>query len=555
MYSKWWHQSVVYQIYPRSFYDSNNDGVGDLRGVIEKLDYFKELGIDVIWLSPVYKSPMDDNGYDISDYKGIAEQFGSMEDMDVLIQEADKIGIKIVMDLVINHTSDEHAWFMESKSSRENPKRDWYIWRDGKENGEPPNNLRSIFGGACWEYDETTQQYFFHSFSKRQPDLNWENPDVRNELYKMVNWWLDKGIGGFRVDAITFIKKPDEFKDLPADAYDGRVLVKPNHPGIGKYLSELNQETFSKYDIFTVAEAPGVTLDELPTFVGEDGYFDMLIQFDHVDLDLGEEGKWYKPKKWDLIDFKKAISNNQKAIQDNGWTALYLENHDQPRSIDRFIPEEDRGPAAGKMLATLYFFLKGTPFIYQGQEIGMTNVKYSSISEYDDIASIDQYQSALEEGYTEQEALSYIHKRSRDNSRTPMQWNDQINGGFTKGEPWLKTNSNYSFVNVNNNLKDTQSLFYYYKKLINLRKNSSYADIFTYGEFKEVMEEHPQVFAYTRTLQDKEVLVVASFSNEEVSIPLEKEARGVIISNYEDSTENLRSFILRPYESVVYDIK
>lgn len=558
MQKKWWQKSVVYQIYPKSFYDSNNDGIGDLKGVIQKLDYLKELGIDVIWLSPVYQSPMDDNGYDISDYQAIAEEFGSMEDMESLIEEANNRGIKIIMDLVVNHTSDEHQWFLESKSNVNHPKRDWYIWRDGKEEGTPPNNWRSIFGGSCWEYEEKTDQYFLHVFSKKQPDLNWENPKVRDAVYNMIKWWLDKGIGGFRVDAITFIKKQQDYTDIATNSIDGLGPISEaslNQKGIDQFLTELNEKAFSPYDILTVAEAPGVSIEDLPKYVGENGYFSMLFEFDHVDLDLTEDGKWYPLKDWTLLDFKAAISKSQNLFNEKGWGALYLENHDQPRSLNKFIKPEDIGPIPAKMLATVYFLLKGTPFIYQGQEIAMTNVKYPSIEEYNDIASIDQYHSALKEGYSIKEALEAVWRRSRDNARTPMQWNSAINGGFTKGEPWLKVNPNSNTVNVENSLINDDSVLYFYKELIRLRKDSEYSDVIIYGNYQSILEENPQVIAYTRELESNKILVIVNFDGNEVNVDVDLKAIKVILSNYENVSTDLNSLTLRPYEAVVYQIK
>ncbi|AXI30687.1 glucohydrolase [Priestia megaterium] len=547
---QWWKEAVVYQIYPKSFYDSNGDGIGDLKGVIQKLDYLKELGIDVIWLSPVYQSPMDDNGYDISDYQAIAEEFGSMEDMDLLIHEAKKREIKIIMDLVVNHTSDEHEWFLESKNDVNHPKRDWYIWRNGKEDGTPPNNWKSIFGGSCWEYDEQTGQYYLHAFSKKQPDLNWENPDLRHAVYKMVTWWLDKGISGFRVDAITFIKKRQDF----ADSHDGMNVIETNQQGIHEFLSELSKEAFTSHDILTVAEAPGVSHKELPIYAGEDGHFSMLFEFDHVDLDVGKEGKWYEPYNWNLLDFKKAISDSQTFYNNTGWGALYLENHDQPRSLNKFIKPEDIGPISAKMLATVYFLLKGTPFIYQGQEIGMTNVEYPSIEHYNDLASIDQYHSALKEGFSKEEALAAIWRRSRDNSRTPMQWNHSEYAGFSQGTPWLEINSNYSSINVENALKDRNSLFYFYKKLISLRKSSPYSDVIAFGKYEDMFKDSLQIMAYTRELNDKKIAVIANFDNKELTLNLDFNMKKVILSNYEHLELQLNQIKLRPYESIICEI-
>jgi oligo-1,6-glucosidase/alpha-glucosidase len=555
---KWWKKSVVYQIYPKSFYDSNNDGVGDLKGVIQKLDYLKELGIDVIWLSPVYKSPMDDNGYDISDYQAIAEEFGSMEDMEQLISDAAKRGIKIIMDLVVNHTSDEHSWFLKSKRERNHPKRDWYIWRNGKADGTPPNNWRSIFGGSSWEYDEQTNQIYIQVFSKTHPDVNWENPEVRDAVYNMIRWWLDKGISGFRVDAITFIKKRQDFGDVKIDSNDNMGPISEaslNQDGIHPFLSELNEKAFAPYDILTVAEAPGVSPKDLPKYVGENGYFSMLFEFDHVDLDIGKEGKWYKPNNWNLLQFKEAITTSQNIYNEVGWGALYLENHDQPRCLNKFIKQNDIGLIPAKMLATVYFFLKGTPFIYQGQEIGMTNVAYSSIDEYNDLASIDQYHSALREGYSKEKALAAVWKRSRDNARTPMQWDDSKNAGFTKSKPWLKVNTNYPSINVENSLKNNDSLFYSYKELIRLRKNSEYSDVIVFGKYQTLLESHPQIMAYTRELNDQKIVIIANFEGKEVTVGLNLNVKKVILSNYKSVSTKLNNFTLRPYEAIVYEIE
>lgn len=554
---KWWDKSVVYQVYPKSFYDTNNDGIGDLKGIISKLDYLQYLGIDVIWLCPIYKSPMADNGYDIEDYYNIESQFGSMEDMDNLIEEANKRNIKIMMDLVINHTSHKHEWFIESRSSKDNPKRDFYIWKDPKEDGSAPNNWESIFGGSAWEYDSTTNQYYLHVFAKEQPDLNWENKQVRQQLYEMINYWLDKGIGGFRVDAITFIKKGNDFKDL--ESQDNKELVNIcgaclNQEGIENFLAELKEETFSKYDILTVAEAPGVSKERLNEYTGEKGFFDLLFEFEHVDLDIAKDGKWYKDTKWILLDFKRAISKSQEIYNDIGFGALYLENHDQPRSLSKFIKEEDISPISAKMLALSYFFLKGIPFIYQGQEIGMTNVKFQSIDDYDDIASIDQYNRAIKEGLSKEEALACVHKRSRDNTRTPMQWNDSENAGFTKGKPWLNVNENYKEINIENNIGSKDSLLNFYKKLIQLRKDSIYSDVLVYGKYVEAIKEDRNIFTYIREYEDKKLLVICNFSNENINLDLNYNIKDVVISNYEHIKIFDKSIKLEPYEAVVLDI-
>lgn len=552
---KWWHKSVIYQIYPRSFYDTNGDGIGDIKGMIEKLDYLEFLGIDMIWICPIYPSPMDDNGYDISDYYNISDTYGSFRDFEQLVEEADRRGIKIMMDLVINHTSDEHQWFIESKKDINNPKRDWYIWKEPKADGSPPNNWRSIFGGSAWEYDEHTNQYYLHTFSKKQPDLNWENEEVRNCLYDMVNWWIEKGVSGFRVDAITFIKKGELTKDLPSVDSDGRSNISNsclNRKGIEIFLQELKMKTFSNYDIVTVAEAPGVSPENMSSYIGETGHFDMLFEFGHVDLDLDKEGKWYEPKEWNLLELKKAINDSQELLNKAGWGALYIENHDHPRSLNKYlgnVPEENHKKAA-KMLATFYFLLKGTPFIFQGQEIGMTNVRYTSIDDYDDLASIDQYHSAIAEGYSKEVALESVWRRSRDNSRTPMQWSATEQAGFTEGTPWLKVNENYKVINVKQDLEDETSIFQYYKKLIELRKHSELSEIIIYGDYEPLLQENENVLAYRRNFQGKTISVIVNFTNKEVSI--EGSFENVYLSNYADNSKGfLTNYKLRAYEAIV----
>jgi oligo-1,6-glucosidase/alpha-glucosidase len=500
---------------------------------------------------------MDDNGYDIMDYYDIDKQFGSMEDMDNLIKEGNKRNIKIMMDLVINHTSDEHDWFIESRSSRNNLKRDFYIWKDPKPDGSAPNNWKSIFGGSAWEYDYNTKQYYLHVFSKKQPDLNWENEKVRQKLYDMVNYWLDKGLGGFRVDAITYIKKNNTFKDLESNSNEKLVNIDGgslNQKGIEKFLSELKENTFSKYDIVTVAEAPGISRGKLKDYSGPEGFFDLLFEFGHSDLDVAEDGKWYTPKKWDLQEFKDALFKSQEVYNDLGFGALFLENHDQPRSLNKFIKESDIGLVSAKMLATIYFLLKGIPFIYQGEEIGMTNVKYESIEDYNDISSIDQYNSAIKDGLSKEEALEAIHRRSRDNARIPMQWDDSKNSGFTEGEPWLKVNNNYKEINVKNNLESKDSILYYYKSLIDLRKNSKYSDVIVYGKYKGIMEDDKNIFAYIREYGDKKLLVLANFYGEKVKVNLNYTVDEVLISNYNSFHISNNEVSLRPYEAVVLAI-
>ncbi|WP_163538764.1 alpha-glucosidase [Gracilibacillus sp. YIM 98692] len=551
----WWKEAVAYQIYPRSFYDSNGDGIGDLQGVIQKLDYVKGLGIDVIWICPVYDSPNDDNGYDISNYKGIMSEFGTMSDLDQLLEEVHQRGMKLIMDLVINHTSDEHPWFIESKSSKNNAYRDFYIWHEGKD-GKEPNNWESIFGGSAWQWDEETEEYYMHVFSKKQPDLNWENKEVRKELYKMINWWLDKGIDGFRIDAISHIKKEKGFPDLPnpndkkyVPSLDGHM----NRPGIDEFLKELTKETFSHYDIMTVGEANGVTIQEAEDWVGEEnGYFDMIFQFEHLDL-------WGKgtTDTLDIHALKETLSKWQEGLDGIGWNALFLENHDLPRSVSTWGDGEKYHEELAKCLATLYFNMQGTPFIYQGQEIGMTNVQFHSINDYNDVAIHNLYNEEIEEGKSHEEVMNVIWKTGRDNSRTPMQWNEELQAGFTTGEPWLKVNPNYKEINVEKSLKDPDSIYHYYKKLIELRKEN---DTLVYGDYKLILEEHGQVFAYTRTFNKETIVIFANLfpTLTKVNLPkhlLQKKGE-LLVNNYSVNISDLPSiFHLKPYEARVYKLK
>ncbi|WP_304653942.1 alpha-glucosidase [Domibacillus sp. PGB-M46] len=553
---KWWKEAVVYQIYPRSFMDSNGDGIGDLQGIISKLDYLKDLGIDVIWICPIYKSPNEDNGYDISDYQDIMDEFGTMEDFDLLLEEAHKREMKIIMDLVINHTSDEHAWFAESRSSKDNPKRDYYIWADPKEDGSEPNNWESIFGGSAWEYDERTGQYYMHIFATGQPDLNWENPKVRQELYTMVNWWLDKGIDGFRIDAISHIKKLPGFLDMPnpenkryVPSFDAHM----NQEGIHVFLEEFKRETLDKYDVMTVGEANGVTMEDADLWVGEEnGKFNMVFQFGAFEL-------WGKSvdHKIDLPAFKKSFTAWQKGLEGSGWNALFLENHDIPRSISTFGNDTEYWDQSGKALATMYLLMKGTPFIYQGQEIGMTNVQFESIEDYNDIAIKNLYELETENGKTHDEIMETIWRSGRDNSRTPMQWNQEWNAGFTTGSPWLKVNPNYKQINVENALKDPDSLYFYYKKLIQMRKENP---TLIYGTYDILLEKHKQIYAYTRTLKDETILVLTNLSDREACFDLPGNltysSKELLISNYDSKqSEDIQKAMLKPYESRVYKLK
>lgn len=547
----WWKEAVVYQIYPRSFMDSNGDGIGDLQGIISKLDYLQDLGIDVIWICPMYQSPNDDNGYDISDYKDIMTEFGTMADFDQLLEEVHNRGMKLIIDLVINHTSDEHPWFIESRSSIDSPKRDWYIWRDGK-NGKEPNNWESIFGGSAWEYDQSTNQYFLHLFSRKQPDLNWKNLDVRYALYEMINWWLDKGIDGFRVDAISHIHKEKGLLDMPnprglkyVSSFDKHMNV----PGIHHYLKELKEETFSKYDIMTVGEANGVKADDrmdLIQWVGEEeGKFNMVFQFEH--LNLWNNGD---VKALDVIGLKKVLSKWQKNLENIGWNALFIENHDQPRRVSTWGNDQEYWYESATALGVMYFFMQGTPFIYQGQEIGMTNVKFDSIEAYNDVAEINRYHIKRAEGMSHEEIMEGIWSNSRDNSRTPMQWSNDLNAGFTNGTPWLGVNENYKKINVEAQLKDEMSILHFYKSMIQFKKQEL---IFTYGTYDLLMPDHPTLFAYTRTLQKKTMLILTNLSTDNISIKeLSQELKNsqLLLSNYEVNDDIIND--LRPYEARIY---
>ncbi|MFC0558843.1 glycoside hydrolase family 13 protein [Halalkalibacter alkalisediminis] len=551
---KWWKEAVAYQIYPRSFMDSNGDGIGDIQGIIAKLDYLKDLGIDVIWICPIFSSPNDDNGYDISDYKGIMEDFGTMTDFDQLLKEVHNRGMKLILDLVINHTSDEHPWFIESRSSKDNPYRDYYIWHDGK-NGQEPNNWESIFGGSAWEYDEKTKQYFMHVFSRKQPDLNWENSDVRKDLYDMVNWWLDKGIDGFRVDAISHIKKVKGFPDLPnpkkkkyVSSLDGHM----NQEGIQVFLDELKRETFDKYDIMTVGEANGVKVEQAEEWVGErNGCFNMIFQFEHL-------GLWGKSIDGglDLEALKETLTRWQEGLDGIGWNALFLENHDQPRSVSTWGNDQEYRNQSAKALATMYFLMQGTPFIYQGQEIGMTNVQFSSIEDYNDVAIKNLYRNEIEEGTPHEEIMEIIWKNGRDNSRTPMQWSDLENAGFTSGTPWLKMNPNFTEINVQQSIQDPDSIYHYYKNLIQLRKEQP---ALIYGSYELILTDHTEIYAYTRTLNNEKILIITNLFSQETECVLPTDmidsSLTLLLSNSDvTSKEDNKYLVLKPYEARVYKI-
>lgn len=548
----WWKELVGYQIYPKSFKDSNGDGIGDLKGIIEKLDYLKDLGIDLIWVSPFFKSPNDDNGYDISDYKDILEEFGTIEDFDDLLLETHKRGMKLIIDLVINHTSDEHPWFIEARESKDSPKRDWYIWREGKE-GQEPNNWESIFKGSAWEKCEKTNEYYLHLFSKKQPDLNWENKEMRKELYNMINWWLDKGIDGFRVDAISHIKKVEGLPDMPnpngkkyVDSFDMHMNIE----GIQEHLKELKEETFAKYDIVTVGEANGVDAKSADEWVSsENGKFNMIFQFEHLKLWNYEGNTEFCPKA-----YKDVLNKWQVALENKGWNALFIENHDIPRSTSTWGNDGKYWLESAKSFATTYFLQKGTPFIYQGQEIGMTNTIFNSFSEFKDVKSLNEGKEKLKAGMCEKKVLEILSNTSRDNARTPMQWDDSINAGFTTGRPWLKVNSNYKKINVKNQIKDKNSIYNYYKKLISLKKNNK---TLTYGEFKLVLEDDKHIFAYLRELDGERYFILSNLSENEKKINLSEfniKNEDIILSNYEIIEKDLKEFVVRPFESVVYKI-
>ncbi len=562
MNKKWWHDSVIYQIYPKSFNDSNSDGIGDLRGIIEKLDYLNQLGIDLIWLSPVFSSPMKDNGYDIDDYYAIAEQFGSMEDMEELIAEADKRGIGIMMDLVINHSSDQHRWFKESRKSKASPKRDYYIWKDPKADGSPPTNWRSIFGGSAWTFDEKTGQYYLHTFAKEQPDLNWENKKLRQELYQMVNWWLEKGLAGFRVDAISYIKK-NQFKDQKVNGQDGLSSIfeaSANQPGILDLLNELKAETFSNYQIVTVAELYAEDNKRMQEFAGDDGPFDLVFDFRHVDLDLSEGSEWFKERDWDLVELKERLNEIQKTYSAERRAAIFWENHDQPRSLNKYLSEDEINDYSIKMLAAVFMLQRGIPFIYQGQEIGMSNVKFNDIDDYQDLATHGLYQEALKAGYDKDEVMEVVWRRSRDNSRTPMQWSEAKNAGFSKADPWLKVNPNYQEINVEENLKNDNSVFSFYKELIKLRKKSPYQEIIVEGKYQPLLESDQNLIAYLREKEGEKLLLAANFKNKEVKINLDYQVEEIILSNYPEfdyrALKGKRiDYQLSPFETILLKVK
>ena len=553
MEKKWWKESVVYQVYPRSFCDSNGDGIGDLNGITSKLDYLKELGIDVIWLSPVYQSPNDDGGYDISDYQAIMDEFGTMEDFDRLLAAAHERGIKIVMDLVVNHSSDEHKWFIESRKSVDNPYRDYYIWRPAKEDGSLPNNWGSCFSGPAWEYDKTTDMYYLHLFSKKQPDLNWENPVVRQEVYDMMNWWLEKGVDGFRMDVISLISKAPGLPDYePESTGYAAYNAGANGPRVHEFLQEMREKALNNADTMTVGECAGVTLEEAKKYARSDGKeLNMVFQFEHMEADFDEKtGKW-TTKTLDLRVLKEILTRWQKGLQDIAWNSLYWENHDQPRSVSRFGNDSDQyREISAKMLATCVHMMQGTPYVYQGEELGMTNCPFNKLENLRDLESINAYHELTEQGkISEEDMIAAINYKGRDNARTPMQWDDSAYAGFSTAEPWIMVNPNYTKINAKDQVSREDSVFKYYQKLIRLRHNS---DLIVYGTYDLILDDDKDIYAYTRTLGDEKLIVYCNFSENtrEVELPEEFTNGKIFISNYDDAAVN-EKITLRPYEAIV----
>lgn len=538
MIKKWWQKSVIYQIYPKSFFDSNGDGIGDLQGIIQKISYLKQLGVDVIWLCPVYQSPQEDNGYDISDYESIYPGFGTMDDMKELIRICDREGIRIVMDLVVNHTSDEHKWFQEAKKSRENPYRDFYIWRKGK-NGQLPNDLESNFGGSAWEYSEETDEYYLHFYSKKQPDLNWENEKLRQEIYRMMNRWLDLGIAGFRMDVIDLIGKlPDE-------------KIKENGPRLHEYLQEMNANTFGRRDAMTVGECWGATPEIARLYTApERKELSMIFQFEQIQLDKKKGGQRWDLKELDLRDLKAVFSKWQYELEECGWNSLFWSNHDLPRIVSRWGNDREYRELSAKMLATLLHGMKGTPYIYQGEELGMTNAPFTSIEDFPDIETQNIYKERLRAGFSEEETMCAIRKKARDNARTPMQWNAEKNAGFTTGTPWYQVNPNYTEINAEDAMSREDSVFYYYQKLIRLRREH---EIMAYGIYDLLLPEDEDLYIYTRTLENEKWLILCNFHEKERVITSMRMGR-VILSNYADTPQLEELCLLRPYEAVIYQI-
>ena len=562
---KWWQNTIVYELYPNSFKDSDGDGYGDLKGITSELDHLKSLGVGAIWLTPVYVSPMGDNGYDVADYYSINPRYGTMEDMDELIEEAKKREIRIVMDLVFNHTSNECEWFKESASSRDNDKSDWYIWADPKEDGSVPNNWRGVFGGSVWTYCETRGQYYLHTFGDFQPDVNWENPKVRNALYDIANFWINKGVGGFRLDAITYIKKPADMSDGPVDAPDNMVSVHSmtaNTDGILDFLHEFKDQVQEGKDIFVVGEANGVPASELPLWVGENGVFDMIFEFSHVNVQFSGGEVWYNTKDWKLTELKKCFSDSQKATKDNGWYPVFLENHDQPRSINHFLPADADPVQGAKVLGMLMMTLRGTPFMYEGQEIGMTNIDWDNIEDYDDISSHNQFQMAKLNGLTTKQAMECVKRFSRDNSRTPMQWTDGENAGFTDGTPWLPVNSNYKTVNVASENENSGSVLCFYHQLKTLRDEH---EVLKNGNYTELFQNSEKIYAYCRENAKEKIIILLNFTGEAVEVKMDdlgiesQTGFRILLSNCEgerasEVSKQTEKVNLYPYEAMCLQV-
>jgi oligo-1,6-glucosidase len=553
---RWWHNAVVYQIYPRSFNDANGDGIGDIQGIIEKLDYIKQLGTNVIWLSPVYKSPMDDNGYDISDYMDIAPEFGTMADMDLLIEQANQRDIKIVMDLVVNHTSDEHPWFIESKSSKDNPKRDWYIWKDPKEDGSEPNNWESFFTPKAWSFDQQTNQYYCHLFSKKQPDLNWANPQVRNAVYEMMHFWLKKGLGGFRMDVINMIGKPSDFPD--ATIFDSGVAGWEhwaNNLLVHQYLREMNEKVLSHYDVLTVGETPFTTTLDGRYYSHPDRHeMSMIFHFDHMSIDREEHNAVRKP--FDLVEFKQIMSKWQDDLYQKGWNSLYWNNHDQARAVSRYGNDsKEYRVISAKMLGTVLHMMSGTPYVYQGEELGMTNKFLASIDEYNDLMAKFHYQKMMDKGVTEQDALDFLNFFSRDHARVPVQWDDSANAGFTDGTPWLAVNENYTEINAEQASNDENSVYHHYRKLIELRQGAEFGDVVVYGKHQLLDEHDDQVYAYLRFYDGKTLLTVANFSGETQDRAYQFQLKKVLINNYSEDISCVEKLSLKPYQACVFSVE
>lgn len=543
----WWKESVIYQVYPKSFYDSNNDGIGDIKGIIAKLPYLKKLGITMIWVSPFYQSPMADNGYDIADYYAVNPDLGQMQDVDDLIKQASEMGIQVMIDLVVNHTSDEHPWFQAALADPQSKYRDYYIFKPAVAGGAP-NNWRSIFGGSAWEKVAGEETWYLHVFHKKQPDLNWENPQLREEIYSMVNWWLDKGIAGFRIDAITFIKKDQDYGSLPADGVDGLASIKSksrNRPGIELFLNELKEKTFNRHRCVTVGEAPGVPLDEYDSYIGPNGYFDMIFDFHAADIDVENGSEWFKQRDWRIGEFREALFASQRAFCQTGWGTTFIENHDQPRALSKLIRDVEYQNAIGaKALAGMYFFMQGTPFIYQGQELGMKNFQRTSIDEFDDISSLDNYHRSLAEGFTCEQALGFINQRSRDNSRTPFPWSDGVNAGFNLGaKPWLPFSAPDFSVNAQSQAADKHSVFSFYQTMIDLR-NKRYPQALIYGSFAAIENVDDSIVAYERKTDTQRFVSITNLSAQH--LPFTLPAGEVILNNYANIGATLQ-----PYQTIL----